>query len=162
MKLRGGRWLSATQVARLCGVDLKTIHNWVNKDKIPVLRTRGRHLRFWPLDVTAFLRTFELGVPEPLRQARLRVLVLDADAARLAAARRALVRRFEVSTAQHPVAGLVAVASLAPDVLVVGDAAPLEVGVLARELHAIEATRHVRVIPCGELARLRETVEALL
>jgi excisionase family DNA binding protein len=162
MKLRGGRWLSATQVARLCGVDLKTIHNWVNKGKLPGLRTRGRHLRFWPLDVVAFLRRFELGVPEGLRQARLRVLVLDADVGRLAAARRALARRFEVTAVQQPIAGLLALASLAPDVLVVGDASPLEAGMLARELRTVASTSHVRVVPCGDTARLRETLESLL
>lgn len=162
MKLRSGRWLSATQVARLCGVDLKTIHNWVNKDKIPCRRTDGRHLRFWPLDVVAFLRTFELGVPEWLRQARLRVLVVDTQAGRLAAARRALARRFEVTAAPQAIAGLVTVASLAPDVLVVGDAWPLDADLLARELGAIETTRHVRVVPCGDPARLRETIEGLL
>ena len=162
MKLRGGRWLSATQVARLCGVDLKTIHNWVNKGKLAGQRTRGRHLRFWPLDIAAFLRQFELGVPEGLRQVRLRVLVVDADAGRLTAARRALVRRFEVTAVPHAIAGLVALASLTPDVLVVGDASPLDAGVLARDLRQIEATRHVRVIPCGDPAHLREAIEGLL
>jgi excisionase family DNA binding protein len=162
MKLRGGRWLSATQVARLCGVDLKTIHNWVNKGKLPSQRTRGRHLRFWPLDIAEFLRRFELGVPEGLRQVRLRVLVVDADAGRLAAAKRALVRRFEVTAVPHAIAGLVALASLAPDVLVAGDVSPLDVGALAKDLGEIEATRHVRVMPCGDPGRLREAIEELL
>lgn len=159
--LRAGRWLSATQVARSCGVDLKTIHNWVDKDKLPVVRTAGRHLRFWPLDVAAFLRSYELGVPEGLRQLRLRVVVIDADAGRLAAARRALGRRFEVTTADHVVAGLVAVAQGAPDVAVVGDVRPLDAATLRDRLAAIAAVRHVRVVEMSDPARLRDAIEAL-
>jgi len=35
--MSGSRVLSAVQVARLCDVDLKTIHNWANRGKIALL-----------------------------------------------------------------------------------------------------------------------------
>ncbi len=161
MTARAGGMLSATSVARFCGVDLKTIHNWANKGKIPSTRTEGRHLRFRPLDVVDFLRAYELGVPDVLRQARLRVLVVDADATALAAARRALGRRFEVTAAEHVVDGLAIVGVLLPDVLVVGDVAPLEPPVIAARLRAREATRHVRVVLRGDVGKLRETIEKM-
>jgi excisionase family DNA binding protein len=162
MNLRGGgRLLTATQVARMCGVDIKTIHNWVGKGRIRGHRTGGRHLRFWPLDVVDFLRAWELGVPESLRSARLRVLVVDGDAAALAACKRVLSRRFELTTTDDLIDAIVAVATLRPDVLVVGDASPLGVDHLARRLGSIEATRHVRVVPRGDVAKLRESVERL-
>jgi excisionase family DNA binding protein len=154
--------LSATQVARFCGVDLKTIHNWANKQKIPATRTAGRHLRFRPLDVVDFLRAYAFDVPEGLRRFRLRVLVVDADASALAASQRALGRRFEVSVAGHVVDGLLAIATLLPDVLVLGDVAPLEADSLAQRLGALDPTRHVRVVPRGDPARVREAVERLL
>lgn len=161
MNLRGGRLLTATQVARMCGVDIKTIHNWVAKGRIRGHRTGGRHLRFWPLDVVDFLRAWELGIPETLRAARLRVLVLDGDPAALAACKRALARRFEVSTADDVVDAIVAAATLRPDVLVVGDASPLGLDHLVRRLGSIETTRHVRVVPRGDVAKLRESLERI-
>lgn len=161
MRLRGGRLLTATQVARMCGVDIKTIHNWVGKGRIRGHRTGGRHLRFWPLDVVDFLRAWELGVPETLRVARLRVLVLEEDPDALAACRRALSRRFEVTTEDDVVDAIVAAATLQPDVLLVGDGAPLGIDHLARRLGSIETTRHVRVVPRGDIAKVRENVERL-
>jgi excisionase family DNA binding protein len=162
MRTRGGGMLSATQVARFCAVDLKTIHNWANKGKIRGTRTTGRHLRFRPLDVVDFLRAYELGVPDALRSFRLRVLVVDADPTALAATLRALGRRFEVTTAGHVVDGLLAVATGLPDVLLVGDVAPLDVATLTARLGDVEATRHVRVVERGDATRVRETVERLL
>jgi excisionase family DNA binding protein len=155
------RLLTGAQLARFCGVDLKTIHNWVNKGKIPHWRTTGRHLRFRPLDVIEFLRTYEIGLPESLRSARLHVVVVDQDAQALAAARRATSRRFEIITSTHVVDALVAVAMHLPDVLVAGDVSPLDAPTIAARLHEYEPTRHVRVIPLGDPHRLRETLEAL-
>jgi PleD family two-component response regulator len=160
MKTRGGM-LSATQVARFCAVDLKTIHNWVNRAKVPAARTAGRHLRFRPLDVAEFLRTYGYDVPDGLRQMKLRVLVVDADVAALAEAKRLLARRFDVMVAGHVVDGLLAVATLLPDVLVAGDVSPVDMTTIARRLAAIETTRHVRVVPRGEVASLRERLERL-
>jgi excisionase family DNA binding protein len=160
MKTRAGM-LSATQVARFCGVDLKTIHNWANKGKIPGMRTAGRHLRFRPLDVADFLRAYEFAIPEGLRSMRLRVLVVDADADALATARRVLGRRFDVTTAGHVVDGLLAVAAYLPDVVVAGDVAPLDAVTLARRLAALAPTRHVRVVPRGDVTRLREALERM-
>jgi excisionase family DNA binding protein len=162
MKLRGGRWLSATQVARACGVDLKTIHNWVAREKLRAIRTAGRHLRFWPLDVATFLRAYELGAPEALRQMRLRVVVVDADAGRLASAKRALGRRFDVTTTDHVVPGLVAIAQLAPDVVVAGDLRPLDIATLRDRLAAIDGTRHVRIVEMADPSSLRVAIEALI
>jgi len=162
VRTRRGGMLSATQVARFCGVDLKTVHNWANRGKISGTRTAGRHLRFRPLDVVDFLRAYAFDLPDALRHFRLRVLVVDADTSALAAAQRALGRRFDVSVAEHVVDGLLTAATLLPDVLVVGDVAPLDAGALQARLRAVGATRHVRVVPRGDPARLRELVEQLL
>jgi len=37
---------TASEVARFCQVDLKTIHNWSDRGEIRHFRTPGRHLRF--------------------------------------------------------------------------------------------------------------------
>lgn len=162
MKLRAGRWLSGPQVARACAVDLKTIRNWVKKGKLPALRTVGGHLRFWPLDVVAFLSAYELGVPEALRHLKLAVVVLDVDEDRTVSARRALGKRHEVVTTTHLVDALVAVSTLRPDVLVVGDAGLLDVESLRQRLAGLPATRHVRVVAHpGDAAGLRSAIDAL-
>jgi len=158
---RRGHALSAAELARVCGVDLKTIHHWAAKGKIPGQRTAGGHLRFWPLDVVDFLRAYELGIPDSLRHARLRVLVVDHDAHEVTAARRALSRRFEVAAFEHVVDALLALSSVAPDVLVVGDAAPLDAPAIAARLQAVPWARHVRVVARGDVGRLREALERL-
>lgn len=49
------RPLTARAIAELCGVELKTVHNWVADGKLPHFRTPGRHLRFHPDAVQTFL-----------------------------------------------------------------------------------------------------------
>jgi excisionase family DNA binding protein len=50
-----GRPLSARALADLCGVELKTVHNWVLEGRLEHFRTPGRHLRFQRAAVQRFL-----------------------------------------------------------------------------------------------------------
>src|SRR5512147_2674903 len=47
--------LRVRDLAALCGVEQKTVHNWVARGMIPFFRTPGRHLRFLPEEVTGFV-----------------------------------------------------------------------------------------------------------
>jgi excisionase family DNA binding protein len=49
------RPLTARAVAELCGVELKTVHNWAAEGLIGHFRTPGRHLRFQAEAVVRFL-----------------------------------------------------------------------------------------------------------
>jgi excisionase family DNA binding protein len=60
---RDVKLLTASDVAELCEVDLKTIHNWVDRGCIPHFRTPGRHLRFQAIDVANFLREWGYAIP---------------------------------------------------------------------------------------------------
>ncbi len=60
---RDMKLLTASDVAQLCEVDLKTIHNWVERGCIPHFRTPGRHLRFQATDVAKFLRDWGYAIP---------------------------------------------------------------------------------------------------
>ncbi|MCU0691424.1 MAG: helix-turn-helix domain-containing protein [Polyangiaceae bacterium] len=60
---RDMKLLTASEVAELCEVDLKTIHNWVERGCIPHFRTPGRHLRFRVADVASFLRDWGYAIP---------------------------------------------------------------------------------------------------
>lgn len=54
---------TASDLARFCQVDLKTIHNWADKGKNIHFRTPGRHLRFRASDVRYFLVRQGFSVP---------------------------------------------------------------------------------------------------
>jgi excisionase family DNA binding protein len=169
---RTGRTITAVQLARYCGVDLKTIHNWSARSKIPHWRTPGRHLRFRRLDVVDFLRAYEFELPDALRQARPRVAVIEGEPGMLAWVRRLLARRFELVTFDHVVEGLLALVGTDPEVLVLGDVSPIDVKSIARFLAADSAMKHVRIVtlgpevegtaayaPRGDGGKLREAME---
>ena len=143
------RLLTATQIAAFCSVDLKTIHNWADRGKIRGWRTSGRHLRFRRLDVVDFLRAYGFSIPDALREIRPRVVAVDADRDGLGWMRRVLARRFEVTTFEHVVDGLVALAGADPDVALLGDVSPLDAQSVATQLRGMEATHHVRVVTLG-------------
>jgi PleD family two-component response regulator len=152
---------TAADVARFCEVDLKTIHNWANSSKIDHFRTQGRHLRFHLLDVVDFLRRYGYPQPEAIRLARLRVVAVDVDAESIAALRRVLARRFDLTTFNDPVDALVSLSTLQPDVLVLELQMPDFNGVRTVErLSAIEETKHIRVVAYSSHEDLREPVMA--
>lgn len=61
---------SAQVFANFCEVDLKTVHHWADRGKIPHHRTDGRHLRFRRNDVVRFLRAHGYPLPDALVRAR--------------------------------------------------------------------------------------------
>jgi len=175
---------TASDVARFCQVDLKTIHNWADKGEIRHFRTPGRHLRFRRLDVLDFLRKYGYPIPEVLRMGKPKVVVVDEDPAVLAAVRRTLAKKFDLVTFQDPFDALVAVGSLQPDALILDVRMPGLDGIRCLErLRGIDATAHIRAIiysshedmkkPAteagaydfikkGELADLRDSLERLM
>jgi|HubBroStandDraft_2_1064218.scaffolds.fasta_scaffold37293_4 hypothetical protein len=159
------RMLSATDLARFCDVDLKTVHNWEKRGKIRGMRTTGRHLRFRRLDVVDFLRAYGFALPEALRHGRPRVVAVESDTRALDALQRALSRRFEVTAFVHAVDALVALAALDPDIVILGDVSPFAAETIAGRLAASDATKHVRVVmatgAAAETRDLRERVEQL-
>ncbi|MGK4004742.1 response regulator [Sorangium sp. So ce1036] len=138
---------TASDVARFCQVDLKTIHNWADKGEIRHFRTPGRHLRFRRLDVLDFLRKYGYPIPEILRMGKPKVVVVDDDPAVLAALRKTLSRRFDLTTFQDPFDALVAVGNIQPDALILDVMMPGLDGVRCLErLRSIDATSHIRCI----------------
>ncbi|MBI5535079.1 MAG: response regulator [Deltaproteobacteria bacterium] len=175
---------TASDVARFCQVDLKTIHNWADKGEIRHFRTPGRHLRFRRLDVLDFLRKYGYPIPEVLRLGKPKVVAVDDDPNVLAALRRVLSRRFDLTTFQDPFDALVAVGNLQPDALILDIKMPGLDGLrLLERLKGIEATAHIRAlvysshedqrksaleagaydfIPKGEVSELRDALERLM
>jgi excisionase family DNA binding protein len=149
---------TASEVAKFCQVDLKTIHNWADRGEIRHFRTPGRHLRFRRVDVLDFLRKYGYPVPEVLKQGRPRIHIVDEDAATLEGLERALTSRFDVRTFAEPVDALIAIGSDTPDVVVldVGGARMDGLAAIAR-LRSVEGTQHVRVVVYSSRADRRQS-----
>jgi len=175
---------TASEVARFCQVDLKTIHNWCERGEIRHFRTPGRHLRFRRVDVIDFLRKYGYPVPDAVRAGRARVLVIDDDATALAATKRQLAKKLEISAQQDAIDAVLALGAEPADAVVLeARLAGVDVVRLVTRLRASPRTRHMRVVVYSshddlrkklldagatsfvvkpDLARLRETLEAML
>ncbi len=138
---------TASEVARFCQVDLKTIHNWSDRGEIRHFRTPGRHLRFRRADVLDFLRRYGYPIPEVLLEGKPRVHVIDEDDGTLRNLTRVLSQRFEVTTFNEPVDALIAIGKETPDAVVLDPAGPQLGGTRwITRLRSAEATRHVRLV----------------
>ncbi|MBN2196602.1 MAG: helix-turn-helix domain-containing protein [Polyangiaceae bacterium] len=75
--------MTAGDVSRAVRVDLKTVHNWVQRGLLRGSRTRGGHLRFLRTEVVRFLRTRGRPVPAEVvvRQPRVVTVALPLDQA---------------------------------------------------------------------------------
>lgn len=74
----------ASQVASLWGVDLKTVHAWVDGVDIEAFRTPGGHLRFRRRALLDLLRRFDMPIPSSLGPLRPRVLAVLPEPAAMA------------------------------------------------------------------------------
>jgi len=138
---------TASDVARFCQVDLKTIHNWADKGEIRHFRTPGRHLRFRRLDVLDFLRKYGYPIPDVLRLGKPKVVAVDDDPQVLASLRKSLSKRFDLTTFQDPFDALVAVGNLQPDAMILDVRMTGLDGVKCLErLRSIDLTAHIRCI----------------
>lgn len=99
--------LTASDLASLCEVDLKTIHNWVDRGRIAHFRTPGRHLRFRAADVAEFLRTWGYSVPRELARRSSRTVLVVGAKETAAHVNRALGESLPVRHVSHPYDALV-------------------------------------------------------
>lgn len=138
---------TASQIARFCQVDLKTIHNWADRDQIPHFRTPGRHLRFRRPHVLDFLRKYGYPIPDELDAERPRVALLIENALSKHEIVSELRKAFEVVDYPDPVTGLLQIGETPPDAIVLAT----KVGHLsgAEIIAALKLgthTRHVRAV----------------
>ena len=111
--------LTASDLAALCEVDLKTIHNWVDRGRIAHFRTPGRHLRFRAADVAEFLRAWGYTVPRELARASSRTVLVVGSKDAAAHVSRAVGESLPVRHAAHPYDALVYAGADPADVYVV-------------------------------------------
>lgn len=119
MTMRGEKkLLTASDLASLCQVDLKTIHNWVDRGRIAHFRTPGRHLRFRAADVAEFLRTWGYSVPRELARASAKSVAFVGSAEAFAIVLKALPSA-AMKHLPHPYDALVLAGADAPDVYII-------------------------------------------
>jgi len=148
---------TASEVAKFCQVDLKTIHNWADRGEIRHFRTPGRHLRFRRVDVLDFLRKYGYPVPDVLKQGKPRVHVIDESRDSAASVERALSARFDVTAFAEPVDALIAIGSDTPDVVVLDLGGEKLDGLSTiQRLRSVEGTQHVRIVAYSTRSDLRQ------
>lgn len=107
IRRRPGLTYTAQDVARFCEVDLKTVHHWAERGRVPHHRTEGRHLRFRRNDLVRFLRAHGYPMPDAVTSVRPRVITTIAhDELGKKLSSRFTIRRLEC--AMHAIARLVA------------------------------------------------------
>jgi excisionase family DNA binding protein len=74
VRRRPGLTYTAQDVARFCEVDLKTVHHWADRGRVPHHRTEGRHLRFRRNDLVRFLRAHGYPLPEAIASVRPKII----------------------------------------------------------------------------------------
>jgi excisionase family DNA binding protein len=175
---------TASQIARFCQVDLKTIHNWADRGQISHFRTPGRHLRFRRPHVLDFLRKYGYPIPEELEAERPRVALFVNGLREKDKVLASLQTTFEVVDYPDPLTGLLHIGEQPPDAVVlsakVGDLSGAEIiealkqGSNTRHVRAVlfargEANRQAALeagasahVSPGDLTGLRDTLEALM
>ena len=157
-----GDLFTASQIARFCQVDLKTIHNWADRGQIPHFRTPGRHLRFRRPHVLDFLRKYGYPIPEELESERPRVALLVDGHGGNGRMVSALRSTFEVVEYSDPVTALLHMGEQPPDAVVLGARlGPLSGAEIIAALKHGQATQHVRaVLLAGNEADRQAALEA--
>lgn len=117
--VRGEKLLTASDLATLCEVDLKTIHNWVDRGRIAHFRTPGRHLRFRAADVAEFLRAWGYTVPRELARATARTGLVVGSKDTVSHVTRVLGEAMPLKDVKHPYDALVFAGADPPDVFLV-------------------------------------------
>jgi len=117
--VRGEKLLTASDLATLCEVDLKTIHNWVDRGRIAHFRTPGRHLRFRAADVAEFLRAWGYSVPRELARASARTGLVVGSKEMVSHVTRTLGDTMPLRDVKHPYDALVLAGADPPDVFLV-------------------------------------------
>lgn len=117
--VRGEKLLTASDLATLCEVDLKTIHNWVDRGRIAHFRTPGRHLRFRAADVAEFLRAWGYSVPRELARATARTGLVVGSKDTVSHVTRVLGEAMPLKDVKHPYDALVLAGADPPDVFLI-------------------------------------------
>lgn len=143
--------LTSHQVGQLLQVNPSSINKWIGDGRIEAFRTPGGHRRIRAGDLVTFLEQYEMPIPEVLKPAaQRRLLVLDADEANLAQTERSMQPhdgRVCVQTSRADIDALMLVGAFQPHAIVLdADADGLPWSDVCSALRDNNATRGVAVV----------------
>jgi excisionase family DNA binding protein len=142
--------LSTAEAARLIGVAVQSMINWINQGQIKAYRTPGGHRRIERADLVAFLKTHQMPVPPELSGGRPRVLVVDDEKAVVRWIARLIQRKrpdIEVFEALDGFAAGEMVGTVHPDAVILDLCMPgLDGFEVCRRIKAKSETRNATVI----------------
>jgi excisionase family DNA binding protein len=150
----GPTYHTTHQVAKILGVSLPTVVNWVNQGLLPAHRTPGGHRRIARNDITQFAREHEYPLAREFVDqagASRKVLIVDdeADFAEMVRDYLTLKGGFEVGVAESGFQAGYTVARFRPDLILMDIMMPGMDGFeVYRVLRGDSDTRHIPVIAC--------------
>lgn len=128
-------------------MDLKTIHNWVDRDQIKHFRTPGRHLRFKRSDIYDFLKKFDYPVPAELMPRKTAIFVLADEPSVSQAVSKQMGAAEAVKVFDDVLELMMNVGETAPEALVIdAEALDVELSRVHRVLVGSQKTRGCKVI----------------
>ena len=130
----------ASQVASLWGVDLKTVHGWVESGDVEAFRTPGGHLRFRRRALLDLLRRFHMPIPTSLGPRRPMVLAVVPDAATVAELALSLGDAFDLISRVDPMEALAEIGTLS------AGAGMLDAVVVALPVPGLDDQRWIRAV----------------
>lgn len=155
-------YITTHQAAKLLGVTVRTIQNWVNTNQLQATHTTGGHRRILLSDAQAFLERKEHKSAPPSSANRtqvnrvLKVLVVEDDATILKLYElklRDFVVPCELVTASDGLQGLLMLGLHKPDILILDLMMPEMNGFdLLRTLQGMPELKHLKVIVVSALA----------
>jgi excisionase family DNA binding protein len=156
------RYYTTFEAARLLGVSLPTVVNWIKARRLKAHRTPGGHRRIAQEDLAAFMIRHGMPLPADLDDAaharRKALVIADAGPAREGSVRRLAAAGYAVDQASPGFAAGAAAARFVPDVVVI-HAAMEDGGDVLRTLLADRELAATPVVAIGHpdwMDRLRE------
>ncbi len=156
------RYYTTFEAARLLGVSLPTVVNWIKARRLKAHRTPGGHRRIAREDLAAFMIRHGMPLPGDLDDAaharRKALVIADAGPAREGSARRLAAAGYAVDQASPGFAAGAAAARFVPDVVVIHAAAE-DGGEILRTLRADRELAATPIVAVGHpdwMDRLRE------
>lgn len=140
------RPLGVGQVAQVCRVTTRTIHNWIRSGRLKAYATPGGHFRIWPTDLETFLKAHKMDINFDFRgEHPRRILIVDDDEAFAEMIKEVLrdkLQDCEILTTQDGYEALILLGELTPDLVVLDLMMPGIDGFKVLELIANRKTRY--------------------
>jgi excisionase family DNA binding protein len=145
------RPLTTGEIGDLCHVHLRTVLQWIHDGKLKAYRTPGNHSRVKIDDFTAFLKEYNMPVPESLagRSSAHKILIVDDDINMVSSIRRLIKKEpnFEIEVAYDGFEAGIKLLLFKPDLVILDMKMPGMNGYeVAQKIRRSANCEHTRVI----------------